>query len=252
MSRIRLYWPHAGRWLARLALPLMLLGATGCASLPAGHTASEHDPWERYNRAVFEFNDSLDRALIKPAAEVYRDYVPDLFQFLLRNFFANFRDAATAVHHLIQGKPAEAGVSAGRVLINSTIGFFGLGDPASELGLQKTNEDFGQTFGVWGAGPGPYFVLPVLGPSTVRDSLGTVLDFRLDPMDAVVAPGDGRTVSYGLIALDRRAAFIDAEGTIDALSFDRYASIRDAFLARRRSQIYDGSPPPTPFEEFED
>jgi phospholipid-binding lipoprotein MlaA len=227
----------------------MLAGLGGCASLPAGHVKDERDPWERYNRAVYTFNDTLDRNLIKPAAEIYRDYVPEVFQLLVRNFFGNLADVSTSIHHLLQGKPSEAGESAARVLFNTTLGFAGLGDPASEMGFAKTSEDFGQTLAVWGARPGPYFMLPLLGPSTVRDSFGTVADMRLDPVDGVIPSGDGRIAAFTLIALDRRKTLLGAEGTLDALSFDRYSGLRDAFLARRRSQVYDGDPPPISNEE---
>lgn len=241
-------------WLSRLIRIAALsasLAVTGCASLPAGHVADSRDPWERYNRAVFTFNDNVDRVVIKPVAEVYRDYVPELFQVTLRNFFGNLRDVVVVVHQLLQGKPSEAGTAAARVLINTTIGFLGLGDPASEMGYQKTSEDFGQTIGRWGVEPGPYFVLPLLGPSSVRDTVGTVLDFRLDPMDGLIEESTERNVAYGLIAIDRRRELLDAQGTIDALSFDKYSGIRDAWLARRRSQVYDGDPPPLPFEDDE-
>jgi phospholipid-binding lipoprotein MlaA len=233
--------------LASVLGTLVLL--SGCASLPAGHVADQRDPWERYNRAVFEFNDQVDRALIKPAAEIYRDYVPDLLQVTLRNFFGNLKDVATTVHQLLQGKPEEAGNAAARVIFNTTIGFLGLGDPASEMGYPKTVEDFGQTFGVWGAEPGPYFVLPLLGPSTVRDTVGTVLDFRLDPVDAVITDSTTEVVAYTSIALDRRVELLSAEDTLEALAFDRYMGVRNAFLARRRSQIFDGDPPPLPMKD---
>jgi len=227
----------------------VVLLLSGCASLPAGHVADERDPWERYNRAIFEFNDQVDRALIKPAAEIYRDYLPELLQVTLRNFFGNLKDVATTVHQALQGKPEEAGNAAARVIFNTTIGFLGLGDPASEMGHPKTAEDFGQTFGVWGAAPGPYFVLPLLGPSTVRDTVGTVLDFRLDPLDVVITDSTAEAVAYTSIALDRRGELLTAEDTLEALAFDRYMGVRNAFLARRRSQIYDGDPPPLPMKD---
>ncbi len=234
--------------LMRIAALSAALAVSGCASLPAGHVSDSRDPWERYNRAMFEFNDNVDRAVIKPVAEVYRDYVPELFQVTLRNFFGNLRDVAVTVHQLLQGKPSEAGNSAARVLINTTIGFLGLGDPASEMGYGKTSEDFGQTFGRWGVEPGPYFVIPILGPSTVRDTFGTVLDFTYNPTDTVITDSSDRNISRGLIGIDRRRQLLDSEDTIKALSFDRYSSVRDAWLAHRRSDVYDGDPPPTPFK----
>jgi phospholipid-binding lipoprotein MlaA len=237
---------NARRLLSRGLAVTLLVTMSGCASLPAGHSPDERDPWERYNRAVYEFNDKVDKAIIKPVAEAYRDYVPDLFQFLIRNFFGNLRDIATSVHQLAQGKPAEAGQSAARVVFNSTIGFLGLGDPASEMGFAKTSEDFGQTFGVWGAKPGPYFVIPLLGPSTVRDTIGLGFDLSLDPKDAVFTVNADRTAATAVVAIDRRKELLEAEGTLDALAFDRYSSLRDTYLARRRSQVYDGDPPPLP------
>ena len=235
--------------LRRLALLMALMAAAGCAHLPAGHISDPRDPWERYNRTVFEFNDSLDRAVIKPVAEAYRDYVPELAQRSLRNVFSNLRDVIITAHQLLQGKPQAAMTAGSRVLINSTIGALGLGDPASEMGLIKTNEDFGQTFGRWGIGPGPYFVLPLLGPSTVRDTIGTVADFNFDPIGSVFEQGAGRNIVYGLIAIDRRKDLLDAQDTIEALSFDRYSGVRDAWLARRRSLVYDGEPPPPKIKE---
>jgi phospholipid-binding lipoprotein MlaA len=241
-------------WLTRLfriSALSVTLAVTGCASLPAGHIADSRDPWERYNRAMFEFNDNVDRAVVKPVAEAYRDYVPELVQVTLRNFFGNLRDVAVTIHQLLQGKPSEAGNSAARVLINTTIGFLGLGDPASEMGYQKTSEDFGQTFGRWGVEPGPYFVIPLLGPSTVRDTVGTIFDFRYNPVDGVISDTSDRNVAYGMIAIDRRKELLDAQGTIEALSFDKYTGVRDAWLAQRRSQVYDGDPPPLPFKDDE-
>lgn len=237
------------RWSKAVAALLLVVMAAGCASLPAGHVADARDPWERYNRAVFEFNEQLDQTVIKPVATAYRDYVPDIVQTTLRNFFGNLKDIFTALHHLLQGKPSEAGNSAVRVMLNTTIGFLGLGDPASSIGFQKSSEDFGQTFGVWGAGPGPYFILPVLGPSTVRDTFGLVLDMKLDPIGLVIDDGTPRTATRIVLGIDRRAELLSAESTIESISFDRYMGIRNAYLARRRSQIYDGSPPPEKYED---
>ena len=236
-------------FIKRVLLALTVVITAGCASLPAGHTEDPRDPWERYNRAMFEFNDGVDRAVLKPVAEVYRDYVPDVIQTALRNFFGNLRDIATALHQFLQGKPDQAGTAVARVAINTTIGILGLADPASDLGFRKTSEDFGQTLGVWGAGPGPYFVLPLLGPSTVRDTLGFVVDVMADPRDLVIDGAAAQNIARGLIAIDRRRELLDSETTLRALSFDRYMGTRDAWLARRRSQVYDGDPPPLPFKD---
>ena len=228
---------------------LALLSSIGCASFPAGRIQDARDPFESYNRVVYEFNQRVDETVVKPAAEIYRDYVPDVFQFLVRNFFGNLRDIPTAVHHGLQGKPKQAVDTAARVVINTTIGFLGLGDPASELGYAKTSEDFGETFGRWGVGPGPYFVLPLLGPSTIRDTVGTVLDMTLDPtMETVLPRSSDRMTAFGVKALDRRVEFMALDGALAAISFDRYSAIREAYLARRLSQVYDGDPPQRPMK----
>ncbi len=233
----------------KIAACLALLSSVGCASFPAGRVQDSRDPFESYNRAVFEFNEQLDRSVVKPAAEAYRDYVPDLFQFLARNFFGNIRDVPTAVHHGLQGKPKQAVDTAARVVINTTIGFFGLGDPASELGYAKTSEDFGETLGRWGVGPGPYFVLPLLGPSTIRDTVGTALDMTVDPtMETVLPRSSDRVAAFGVRALDRRVEFMAMEGALSAISFDRYSAVREAYLAHRLSQVYEGDPPQRPMK----
>jgi phospholipid-binding lipoprotein MlaA len=198
---------------------------------------------------MFEFNETLDRTVIKPVAEFYRDVVPEVLQWGFRNFVGNIRDVATAIHHLVQGKPADAAESAARVVFNTTIGFLGISDPASEMGYAKTREDFGQTFGRWEVGTGPYVVLPLFGPSTVRDTFGLILDFRIDPMTGAVSDSGTRSAVYGVAAIDLRKDLLDAQSTIEALSFDKYSGVRDAWMARRRSQVYDGDPPPLPMKD---
>lgn len=227
----------------------LLLIASGCASLPSSHVASPKDPWERYNRAIFSFNDGFDRTVFKPVSETYRDYVPDVVQITLRNFISNIADVATSVHFLLQGRPSDAGNSAARVLLNTTIGFLGLADPATEMGFLKTRKDFGLTFGYWGLEPGPYFVLPFLGPSSVRDGVGTLLDFGLNPRDAVITDQSARYALTGVNAVNLRIDIMGAEEALKAISFDRYIGVREAYLARRRSLVYDGDPPPSPLLE---
>lgn len=229
------------RFLMGFALMWSVL-LSGCASLPEGHQADARDPWERYNRTVFSINTEVDEAVIKPVAEAYRDVIPAPIRQAFGNFFGNLGDMITTLHHLLQGEVTKAGNSASRVVINSTLGIAGLGDPASDVGFVKTNEDFGQTFGRWGSGPGPYFVLPLLGPSTVRDAVGTAADIASDPFGLVFSVGS--TTQTSLIAtrvVDKRAGLLDLESTLDALSFDRYAAVRDAYLARRLQQIHGDS-----------
>lgn len=236
------------RFLRLMAVAIVAVTA-GCANLPAGHVVDARDPWERYNRAMFDFNDRIDRAVVKPVAEVYRDVVPKPFQTGFSNFIGNLRDVIISVHQLLQGKPGDAAVAAGRVVVNTTVGVLGLGDPASHMGLAKANEDFGQTFGRWGVRPGPYVVLPLLGPSTVRDTVGTVADFQFGPIGYLFDQSLARDIVYGLTVIDRRKDLLGAESTLEALSFDRYTGVRDTWLALRRNLVYDGDPPPLPLKE---
>ncbi|MGA0856412.1 MAG: MlaA family lipoprotein [Burkholderiaceae bacterium] len=230
---------------ARMTCALVCLAVlSGCASLPAGHQTDARDPWERYNRAMFEFNTQVDEAVIKPVAEGYKEYVPEPIRTAFGNFFSNLGDIVNTLHHLLQGEPSKAGNAASRVVINTTVGVLGLGDPAGSMGYAKTNEDFGQTFGRWGSEPGPYFVIPLLGPSTVRDTVGRVADFAVDPFDQIFSVGTSTEWTVrGTRIVDARAGFLDMESTLDALSFDRYLSVRDAYLARRAQQVNDGRTP---------
>ncbi|MDP4577162.1 MAG: VacJ family lipoprotein [Burkholderiaceae bacterium] len=234
-------------WDLRRVLSLLLLGVSlclvgGCASLPDGHQADPRDPFERYNRAMFVFNSEVDEAVLKPVAQGYRNHLPDMVQRGIGNFFGNLSDMVTTVHHLLQGEGRQAGETAGRVLINTTIGILGLADPASDLGLRKTKEDFGQTFGRWGVEPGAYIMLPLLGPSTTRDTVGRVADFATDPFDQIFSVDAATKWGVrGTRVIDTRAGLLSVESTLDALSFDRYLSVRDAYLARRAQQVSNGA-----------
>ena len=154
------------QWVRLACLGAFLALAAGCASLPEGHQSDPRDPFERYNRAMFDFNTEVDEAILKPVAQGYRNHVPDPIQKGVGNFFGNLSDMVTTIHHLLQGEGIKAGQTAGRVLVNTTIGILGLADPASDMGLPKTKEDFGQTFGRWGAEPGAYIVLRASSAST--------------------------------------------------------------------------------------
>lgn len=222
------------RWL----LGLCAMGLMGCASLPEGHEADPRDPWERYNRAMFTFNTELDTAVVKPLAQGYQAVVPELFRGMVRNFFGNLGDLVTSLNHALQAEPVSAATSAGRFLVNSTVGILGIADPASEFGLQKSREDFGLTLGVWGSGPGPYIVLPLLGPSSVRDGIGTVVDRAVDPLDPLFSLTSAElNLATGLRLLDTRARLLSVESALDTLSFDRYLAVREAYLARRAQQV---------------
>lgn len=216
----------------------------GCAT-----TGSEpHDPWEGLNRKTFAFNDSLDRAVMKPIATGYEKAVPGFAREGVNNFFDNLEDVGTSLNNFLQGKPREGASDAGRFLVNTLFGVFGLWDVATPLGLEKHNEDFGQTLGRWGVQSGPYLVLPFFGPSTVRDGIARPVD-----------PGwyysewlDPERLYWGFWALDKvrtRANLLKAEGVVEAAALDRYTFIRDAWWQRRRSQVYDGNPPRAKEEE---
>jgi phospholipid-binding lipoprotein MlaA len=221
-----------------LLLGLLLL--SGCATL--GEERDPRDPWEGFNRGVYRLNDVFDEYVATPVA---RGYVKVLHQELrtrIGNFFANLADPLIGVNNFLQGKFEDGVNDWARFAFNSTFGIFGLHDFASDAGLEKHNEDFGQTFGRWGAGSGPYLVLPFLGSSTVRDGVGTGVDWWVDPMGEIQPDG----VKYSLIALrvvNLRADLLEASRILEEAALDRYVFQRDAYLQRRRSLVYDGRPP---------
>ena len=201
------------------------------------------DPFERVNRTVFAFNDRVDQAVTKPLARGYQAIVPEFVRQYVGNFFGNAADVSTAANQLLQGKPMLAFSDAGRVVVNTVFGILGLVDVASDLGLEKHREDFGQTLGRWGIGTGPFLVLPLLGPSNVRDGIGTAVDITTDPLRAALSDGQ-RNYAYGLRVIDTRQQLLGAERVAEGAALDRYSFYRDAYLQRRRNQIYDGDPPP--------
>jgi phospholipid-binding lipoprotein MlaA len=221
-----------------LLLGLLLL--SGCATL--GEERDPRDPWEGFNRGVYRLNDVFDEYVATPVA---RGYVKVLHQELrtrIGNFFANLADPLIGVNNFLQGKFEDGVNDWARFAFNSTFGLFGLHDFASDAGLEKHNEDFGQTFGRWGTGTGPYLVLPLLGSSTVRDGVGTGVDWWVDPMGEIQPDG----VKYSLIALrvvNLRADLLEASRILEEAALDRYVFQRDAYLQRRRSLVYDGRPP---------
>jgi phospholipid-binding lipoprotein MlaA len=224
----------------RTLLAVALVGVVaGCASTA---DRDPRDPWEPLNRSVYRFNDKLDEYVARPVATGYRKAVPGEIRDRVRNFFANIGDVFIGVNNFLQGK-FEDGVSDwARFAFNSTIGLLGIHDIATDMGYEKHDEDFGQTFGRWGAGPGPYLILPVLGSSTVRDGIGKGLDFYTDPINET-DPWEAR---WGLVVLrltQTRADLLDASRILEEAALDKYVFQRDAYLQRRRSLIYDGSPP---------
>jgi phospholipid-binding lipoprotein MlaA len=233
-----------------------LLGS-GCASAPAGgpggaamgtHPA---DPWEAFNRRMYAFNEVLDETLLKPVAVAYRDNVPELIRRGVDNVLGNIGDVWSAINHLLQGK-VESGLNMGmRVLTNTLFGLGGLLDPATEAGLVRRSEDFGQTLGRWGAGPGPYLVLPLFGPRNVRDGLAMVLDMQFEP--SRLPPTEaGRYATAALALLNTRTNLLSASALLDQAALDKYVFLRDAYLARRLDAVYDGAPPVETFDDEPD
>jgi phospholipid-binding lipoprotein MlaA len=217
-----------------LLLPLVLLG--GCAS------THPRDPFEPMNRAIYSFNDAVDTAVIRPLAEGYRAVVPSFLRTGISNFFSNINDVLIALNNLLQGKIGTAVSDVGRVLVNTTLGVGGLFDVASKMGMEKHNEDFGQTLGFWGIGDGPYLVLPILGPSSLRDTLGRFVDAKGDPV-GFMHDIAWRNSLWGARTVNQRAELLDTSRLLETASLDPYEFLRDGYLQRRRNLIYDGSPP---------
>lgn len=209
----------------------------GCAT-----SGNPKDPIEGFNRAMYAFNEGLDAALIKPVAKGYDAALPTPVKTGVTNFFGNIADLFIGVNNLLQGKPSEAASDLGRVLINTTVGILGIFDVATGAGLEKHEEDFGQTFGRWGAGDGAYVVLPFFGPRTVRDTVGLVLDVKADPV-ANINDVSTRNWLLALRIVDNRADLLPADKVIEEAALDKYAYIRDGYLQRRRNLIHDGNPP---------
>lgn len=229
----------------RLLIALAAIALTGCAST---HTKNPADPLESFNRGVYQFNDAVDKAIAKPVAQGYNAVMPVPGKVLVSNFFSNLDDVIVTINDLLQFKLTQAASDGARVLFNTTFGVFGLFDVASRL--EKHNEDFGQTLGYWGMGNGPYLVLPLLGPSTIRDGVGLYVDSRPSRIRHVDHMRT-RNQLYLTNAINRRAQLLDQEKVLDEAALDRYEFIRDAYLLRRESLVYDGNPPHEKYEEEE-
>jgi phospholipid-binding lipoprotein MlaA len=218
---------------------MALAAAGGCASLGGD---DPRDPFEGLNRGVFAFNETFDEYLAKPVATGYRKVLHAEIRGRVSNFFSNIQDIFIGVNNFLQGKFEQGVNDWARFTFNSTIGLLGLHDVASEMGLEKHNEDFGQTFGVWGAPSGPYLVLPFIGSSSVRDTGGLAVDYYFAPLTEV-RPIALRNTLYGVFFVNTRAELLEASSLLEQAALDRYIFQRDAFLQRRRSLIYDGNPP---------
>lgn len=222
-------------WFAVLLLALL----QGCASVP---NPDPRDPLESLNRGVFGFNDGVDRIVLKPVATVYRDVVPQWMRKGVGNFFNNLEDVWSVVNNTLQLRGKEAGDSIGRVMVNSTIGVVGLVDVASDLEIERHTSDFGLTLGRWGVGAGPYVVLPLLGPLTLREVVALPVDRQGNLVNHVqnVPTRDALTV---LSVVDIRTDLLGAGDVLEGAALDKYSFIRDSYLQRQRNRVYDGNPP---------
>ncbi|MDP6968734.1 MAG: VacJ family lipoprotein [Gammaproteobacteria bacterium] len=225
-------------WWSGLILLLLLIG--GCASVPDANMGSavDQDPWQDTNRKIYAFNKVVDNTILLPTTRAYAAIVPDVVEQGVTNIFNNLSEVKYFANHLLQGKPLQAGNDAARLLINSTVGVMGLFDVASHFGMYAQAEDFGQTLGYWGVESGPYVVLPLLGPSSVRDGISLTVDQQLDPL-ADYQPKDHRLGLQVLQVLDTRNQLQDLQHLVIG---DEYTFVRDAYLARRAMQIRDGRP----------
>lgn len=240
------------RFLVLMVLGYMLIG---CASVE-----NRRDPLESMNRAVFAFNEKVDDFVLEPVARGYRAVVPDPLEMIIGNVFSNFGDVVITANSLLQLKFDDAAASATRVVINTTFGLFGIIDLASDISavsdinISKRNEDFGQTLGRYGIGPGPYLVLPFLGPSTIRDAVGIAVDSSIfHPIWSIYPDFDFLTVRFPASvgwAVDTRAQMLDTDKTLEEAALDKYEFVRDAYLQRRQNLVYDGNPPVDESLEF--
>ncbi|MFN0315929.1 MAG: VacJ family lipoprotein [Burkholderiales bacterium] len=209
----------------------------GCAG------TNPRDPFEPLNRGVYKVNDALDRAILKPVAKGYRAVVPVPFRGGISNFLENLSDVPVALNGMLQGKFRQAASDGGRFIINSSVGILGIFDVATHLGLPRHDEDFGQTLGFWGLGSGPYLMLPLLGPSSVRDGSGLIVDYATTPATYAFEDGPQAWTALGVRVVDQRASLLDAERLLDEAALDRYSFLRDVYLQRRERLVHDGQEP---------
>ncbi|HYT97709.1 MAG TPA: VacJ family lipoprotein [Casimicrobiaceae bacterium] len=235
----------------KLPSRLLLIGAAvalfgGCATTTA--PTSPADPFEPWNRAMYDVHQVVDGKIVKPVAQAYVDYTPKPIQQTVSNFFGNIEDAFSALTALMSGKLDRAGNDMGRVIVNTLFGIGGLIDVASDGGIPKGDWDFGLAFGTWGFQQGPYLFVPLIGPTTVRDGTGLAIRIYLAPV-GYIPDVPTRNVLYGIGALNERAEALSAESMIDQAALDRYTFIRRAYLQRRQYLLYEGKVPPDKEEQ---
>lgn len=231
---------HFHQHAQRLLLLVVTLFATACATV---EVPNPDDPFESFNRSMYEFNDTLDSYVLKPAAKGYKAVTPDMVDTAVTNFFSNIGDVVVVANDLLQLKPRQAVADIGRIVFNTTFGLGGLIDVSTRFGLEKHDEDFGQTLGYWGVDSGPYLVLPVIGASNIRDLSGFSIDSAaFDPLYNISKDSE-RYLAISLKYIDVRADLLSATNIIDETAPDKYAFIRDAWVQRRNNLVYDGNPP---------
>lgn len=213
-------------------------------------TNNPKDPFENFNRSVFSFNQRVDQNLLRPVAKGYQTVVPSPVRQGVSNFFGNINDVWIGVNNLLQGKVVAAGSDAGRVVVNTTLGILGIFDVATNFGLEKHDEDFGQTLATWGVGDGPYLVLPFFGPRTLRDSAGLGVDVYTDPVGRHT-PVDERNSALAVRIVKDRAELLDAESVVSDAALDPYTYLRDAYLQHRQYVIHDGQMPRSKDDDFD-
>ena len=235
---------HPFRWLLLLAS----LSLTGCSTALLSAYTQQKDPIEPLNRKVYAFNDAVDKAVVKPVAQGYARVMPVPVKMMVNNFFSNLDDVVVTVNDLLQLKLKQAASDGSRVLFNSTFGIFGLLNITDRL--EKHNEDFGQTLGYWGVPSGPYLMLPILGPSSVRDGAGLYTDSFASVIGSI-KPTPARYEAYVAENFNKRVNLLEQEKVLDEATIDRYGFMRDAYLMHRESLVYDGSPPRQKYDEEE-
>ena len=226
-----------------------IAGLNGCAT-SSSYANNPKDPFQGFNRTMFAVNEGIDVA-VKPVAKGYEAVAPLPVKVGIGNFFGNIWDVWTALNNLLQGKVGNAVSDTGRVLLNTTVGIGGVFDIASEVGLQKHSEDFGQTLGKWGVGDGPYFFWPIIGPRTTRDTFGWLVDTQIDPVWRV-RDIPVRNSMAGVRFIDVRASLLPSDKVVEEAAFDKYNYVRDAYLQNRRNEIFDGNPPRPKVDEDSD
>lgn len=239
-------------WRGALALLAFLCLNTFAASASATDAAGQahpQDPFEGFNRAMFQVHEGLDKVALRPLAQGYETAVPLPARMSVHNFYESIWDLSRGGNAFLQGKGQEGFTSLGRLLINSTVGIFGLFDVATELGLEQGDEDFGQTFAAWGVPPGPYLFLPIIGPNTSRDLVGWGVDQYFYPLWWHVDDVPVRNSTIALRAVELRASLLPSDRIIDEAALDRYSYIRSAYLQRRASQVHDGQAPRVNFDD---